>query len=87
MSELEWKPPIELWKMDHGIDGWDAKRWLVARFTARDKAVEYLIARGFTYRHNGQGDYYHKDPAHRNTMGAISYEIREVKPEVPVDPS
>lgn len=84
MSELEWKPPIELWKTNHGIDGHDARRWLVARFTTRDKAVAYLAARQFT--HHEHGYFAHADPAFRHTMGQITYEVREVKPEVPVDP-
>ncbi len=87
MTELEWKPPYELWKTDNGIDGHDAKRWLVARFTTRQKAVAYLAARSFTYQLGGVNPtYWHAEEKHRHTMGAISYEIREVKPEVPVDP-
>lgn len=86
MTELEFKPPFELWKMDHGIDGHDAKRWLVARFTTRQKAVAYLTARQFTYQGNQTPMYWHADPDRRHTMGAISYEIRETKPEVPIDP-
>lgn len=82
--ELEWKPPFELWKTDHGIDGKDARSWLVARFTTRDRAMAYLSKRGYTYQSNGW--LWHSDPNQRHTMGAISYEIREVKPEVPVDP-
>jgi hypothetical protein len=84
MSEPEWQPSFELIKTDHGIDGLDAKRWLVARFTTRQKAVDYLKARQFT--HHESGWYWHAEKSHRHTMGAISYEIREVKQEVPVDP-
>ena len=85
LNELEWKPPFELWKHDAGIDGWDAKRWLVARFTTREKAVAYLAARGYTHA-EGRDHFAHSDESQRHTMGKISYEIREVTPEVPVDP-
>lgn len=83
-GELEWNPPFELWKTDHGIDGLDARSWLVARFTTRQKAVEYLSARKFT--HFETGWYWHENVKLRHTMGAITYQIKEVKPEVPVDP-
>lgn len=83
-TELEWKPPYELWKTDHGIDGLDARSWLVARFTTRQKAVDYLTERGFTHRQSGW--YWHSDVKNRHTMGAITYEIKEVEPSVPVDP-
>jgi hypothetical protein len=84
MSALEYKPPFELWKTDHGIDGKDAKRWLVARFTSRANAIAYLKARVFTYQRDGW--FWHADERHRHTMGAISYEIRAVEPRVPIDP-
>lgn len=84
VGELEYKPPIELWKIDGGIDGLDEKRWLVARFTTRMKAVKYLAERGYTF--SDLGRFYHREKSQRHTMNAISYQIREVQPEVPVDP-
>jgi hypothetical protein len=83
-AELDYTPPFELWKTDHGTDGWDARTWLVGRFTKRSKALAYLTARGYDFEQGGY--FWHIDEAHRCTMGAISYEIREVKTEVPVDP-
>ncbi len=76
---------IELWKTDHGIDGWDAKTWLVARFTSREKAMEYLSARGFDFFE--YGSYAHREEKFRHTMGKLTYEIRPPKiAEIPVDP-
>lgn len=84
MNEIAYEPPFELRKTDHGIDGWDAKTWVIAKFTTKQKALDYLAERGFT--HKQWNSYYHKDEAKRNTMGAISYEIREVSRSIPTDP-
>jgi hypothetical protein len=85
MSEVPYIPPFELWKTDHGIDGHDARTWLVARFTTRQKAFEYLRGLGYSYPQHGH--YYCEKVEGRHTMGALSYEIREKYPDVPVDPS
>jgi hypothetical protein len=76
-------PLFELWKTDHGIDGWDAKTVLVAKFTTRDKALAYIAAMGFT-RKTHFGHYEHHDERYRHTMGKLTFEIRE--PKIPVDP-
>lgn len=68
-------PPFELYETDHGIDGWDAKTVLVARFTTKEKAMAWLVARGFN--HAEYGSFYHMDPARRHTMNAISYGIKD----------
>lgn len=81
----DYMPPFELLKTDHGIDGWDAKTWLVARFTTKPKAVAYLKSIGYGYQ-QFRDNYYADDIGHRNTMGAISYAIREKVPDVPIDP-
>lgn len=87
MSEPDYMPPFELWKQDHGIDGWDFKQWLVARFTDRGKALAYLTQRGYTYQLGQPSNVFaHADIQKRNTMGQITYEIREVQPKVPLDP-
>lgn len=84
MPEPPYVPPFELWKTDHGTDGWDARTWLVAHFTTRERAIGYLEAKGYTYE---QVDgFYHRDEARRHAMGAVSYQIRENRPLVPVDP-
>lgn len=70
-------PKYELHETDHGIDGWDAKTVLVARFTTTEKAEAWLAAKGYTYRQ--YGSYYHQDEAKRHTMGCISYKITEAK--------
>ncbi len=84
-SEPQYVPPFELWKTDHGVDGWDAKTWLVARFTHRKKAMEYLRARGYTFL---EGSYYaHENENQRHCMGKITYEIRPAKTNmILVDP-
>lgn len=77
---------FELYETNHGIDGWDAKRTLVAYFSDRGKAVTYLHTRGFTFR-RGDNHYWHRDKDRRHTMGAISYEIVDTAPKtIPVDP-
>ena len=85
MSEIDYAPGFELWKTNHGTDGWDAKTWLVAKFTTEEKAATYLQKRGFTFPVGNS--FYNDDDKLRNTMGAISYEIRTVKIDVPVDPA
>lgn len=85
MSEIPYAPPFTLYKTDHGVDGLDAKTWPVARFTKREKALGYLQSKGFTYQKPG-GHFWHQDEKYRNTMGAISYELRETMPELPIDP-
>lgn len=86
MNEVPYTPPFELWKTDHGVDGHDAKTWLVARFTTEEKAMVYLSSYGYSFTLGNGRDYYHTDPKLRNTMGAISYSIRPVTITVPTDP-
>lgn len=76
-------PEFELYKTDHGIDGWDARTTLEARFTTKHKAVLYLATRG--YCHIEYGSFYHLDPAKRHCMGCISFKIENTK-LVPEDP-
>ena len=83
MSEI-YQPPYELWKTDHGVDGWDAKRWLVATFSSVSKAEAYLKKCGYTFPQYSA--FYHEQPEKRNTMGAISYEIRSAKLQLEHDP-
>lgn len=75
--------PFELYETDHGIDGWDAKTVLVARFSDKEKAQAYLAARGFD--HVEYDGFWHRDPSRRHTMNAISYAIRDaiIVPENP----
>ena len=82
----DYQHPYELWKTDHGIDGWDARTWHVANFSSIDKAIAYLAKRGFTHK-NSFGDFYwHAEEAQRHTMGAISYQIRKSNQTIPSDP-
>ena len=83
-KELDWQPMFELRKTDEGIDGWDAKTWVVAKFTSYEKAKEYLSKGSYTYQIGNS--YYHSKPECRNTMGAISYDICKVEIKIPVDP-
>lgn len=76
-------PKYELMETDHGIDGWDAKTRLIARFTEKQKAEAWLAAKGHTYIQ--YGSYYHQDENRRHTMGAISYNITDALC-VPEDP-
>lgn len=76
-------PKFELFETNHGVDGWDAKTNLVARFTTKELAHEFLAARGFT--HVQFGSFYHQDPSRRHCMGCVSYGIAEAK-QVPEDP-
>ena len=85
-TEIPYQAPFELWKTDNGIDGWDAKSWLVAHFTSREKAVNYLAERDYTFPGYSANQFRHKDIAKRHTMGEITYEIRERKITVPTDP-
>jgi len=75
--------PFELYETNHGIDGWDAKTKLVARFSDKNLALQWLAERGFN--HVEHGSYAHKDPARRHTMGQITYAIKPAL-EVPEDP-
>lgn len=74
----------ELRKTDHGIDGWDARTWVVGHFTTHAKAMAYLRKRSFTWEE--YGSYYHDDVAKRNTMGAISYKIDKAPHGPDIDP-
>ena len=76
-------PPFELHETNHGIDGWDAKTKLVARFSSNDLAMTWLANRGFTHRE--YSSFAHVDPASRHTMGQITYEIKASN-LVPEDP-
>lgn len=66
-------PKFCLYKTDHGIDGWDAKTKLVARFDTVALAEWWLRDRGYTFKEHGQ--YAHAEPARRHGMGNISYHI------------
>lgn len=74
----------ELIKTDHGIDGWDARSTLEARFTTLQKALSWLRNRGFTWEEHGS--WYHGDHDKRNRMGAISYNIDKAPSGPPIDP-
>lgn len=87
MGEIEWQPPFELWKHNGGMGGpFDGKCWMVARFTTKEKADDYLNKRGYTYREHGDNYIQHEDKKQRHTMGQISYEIRAIDIEYPLDP-
>jgi hypothetical protein len=75
----------ELWKTDHGVDGWAAQRTLEARFTTSQLAANYLINRNFT--HWEYGSWWHSDVCHRHTIGAISYQIKPMPVDnIPLNP-
>lgn len=76
-------PKYELKETDHGIDGWDAKTKLVARFDTKELAEAWLAKR--EYNHKEYGAYSHADPNKRHCMGKISYTIME-DPQVPENP-
>jgi hypothetical protein len=75
----------ELWKTNHGIDGWDAKTTLEAVFTTLTKALQWLERRGFTHEAFGGMHFWHAEEKYRHTMGAISYEIRKANSPI-IDP-
>lgn len=68
-----------LMKTDHGIDGWDAVTTTDRAFATYDEALSYLEKIGYTY--NQFGAFYANVEEKRNTMGAISYTIKEVDTE------
>jgi hypothetical protein len=68
-------PRYELHETNHGIDGWDAKTTLAARFSTSEKAEAWLAAKGYTFRR--YGSFYHQDEAKRHTMGCVSFKIVE----------
>jgi len=95
MREIDYYVPYKLEKTNHGVDGMDAKRWIVAEFSSLGKALKYLANRGHTVTHSGskisegmalKESFYHEKREKRHTMGAISYRIYENKPYIPVDP-
>ncbi len=84
-QEPEYKPPFELMKTNHGVDGLDAKTWKIANFTTEQKAIDYLAARDYTHK-EGSGAYAHKEQAKRHTMGQLTYRIKPRDIKYSTDP-
>lgn len=81
---------FELYKTDSGIDEWDSKTWIVAYFTTKEKALDYLKEKGYTfceYPTVFPNIYKYKEEKLRYGMGTISYTIKGQDVKVATNPT